>query len=104
MRGCQVGWSQGEGADKATQSLGRACHLFAGLAGLQDALQGVGDGDGDVRDVDGDSAAAGRHDPDTATTAKPLPIEAARAASMVALSASRFVCSAIDVISLIMPP
>src|SRR3954469_24326501 len=34
-----------------------------------------------------------------ATTAKPLPASPARAASMVALSASRFVCSAIEVIT-----
>ena len=35
-----------------------------------------------------------------ATTAKPLPASPARAASIVALSASRFVCSAIEVITL----
>lgn len=34
-----------------------------------------------------------------ATTAKPFPAEPARAASMVALSASRFVCSEISVIT-----
>ncbi len=39
-----------------------------------------------------------------ATTAKPLPISPARAASMVALSASRFVCSAIEVMSLTTSP
>jgi hypothetical protein len=32
-----------------------------------------------------------------ATTAKPLPASPARAASIVAFSASRFVCSAIEV-------
>ena len=39
-----------------------------------------------------------------ATTANPLPASPARAASIVALSASRFVCSAIDVITLITAP
>ena len=35
----------------------------------------------------------------SATTAKPLPCSPARAASIAALSASKFVCSAIDEIS-----
>ena len=39
-----------------------------------------------------------------ATTAKPLPASPARAASMVALRASRFVCSAIEVITLTTDP
>ncbi|CAB4923707.1 unannotated protein [freshwater metagenome] len=39
-----------------------------------------------------------------ATTAKPLPASPARAASIVAFSASRLVCSAIDVITLITSP
>jgi hypothetical protein len=39
-----------------------------------------------------------------ATTAKPLPASPARAASIVALSASRFVCWAIDVITLMTSP
>src|SRR5262249_15762654 len=39
-----------------------------------------------------------------ATTAKPLPASPARAASIVALSASRLVCSAIDVISCVTSP
>jgi hypothetical protein len=39
-----------------------------------------------------------------ATTAKPLPASPARAASIVALSASRLVCSAIAVISLTTSP
>ncbi len=39
-----------------------------------------------------------------ATTAKPLPISPARAASMVAFSASRFVCSAMEVMSLTTSP
>ena len=39
-----------------------------------------------------------------ATTAKPLPASPARAASMVALSASRFVCSAIEVMTLTTSP
>src|SRR5208337_4075631 len=39
-----------------------------------------------------------------ATTAKPFPASPARAASMVAFSASRFVCCAIEVITLITWP
>ncbi|MNH13174.1 hypothetical protein D3C79_727390 [compost metagenome] len=40
----------------------------------------------------------------SATTANPRPISPARAASMAAFSASRLVCSAIAVITLMMPP
>jgi hypothetical protein len=39
-----------------------------------------------------------------ATTANPLPASPARAASIVALSASRFVCSAIEVIEVMTLP
>ena len=39
-----------------------------------------------------------------ATTANPLPASPARAASIVALSARRFVCSAMDVITLMTSP